>query len=107
MKNANNRDDLRHHQKLRQTFRSHWAHSHISKRPAKTFTRSQSMITIDPARSFFKQLSESNLLASCNNDQIASIDECMKEQQQLYALDSVNEFDICSQDIHDLPSSIF
>jgi hypothetical protein len=61
------------------------------------------MITIDPARSFFKQLSESNLLV--NNDQSVNNEKCMKEQ--LFALDSVNEFDICSQDIHDLPSSIY
>lgn len=96
MKNPNNKDDLRHHQKLRQSFRGHWAHSHISKRPAKHFQKSQSLLTIDPARSFFKQLSESNLCCSTTAAAAAT-----------GQLDSANEFDMLSQDLQDLPSSIY
>lgn len=95
MKNPNNKDDLRYHQKLRQSFRSHWAHGHISKRPAKHFKKSQSLTAIDPARSFFKQLSESGLA------------ETTVGNKALCNLDSVNEFDMHSQDLQDLPSSIY
>ena len=107
MKNPNNREDLRHHQKIRQSFRGHWAHSHIIAKHNKQKHRSVTTtggVAIDPARSFFKQLSESTLCGDVrkhNNDHDHDDDVCMQ------MLDSVNEFELRSQEMHDLPSSVF
>lgn len=94
MNNLDHRDDLRHQQRLRQSFRSHWAHNHVTKRSARFFRKS---LTMDPARSFFKQLSESNM----------SITRCLGEDTVRQYLDSANEFDIGCSAMSDLSSSMY